>query len=69
LSAWSWVRLWQVLVMEGAGSVCCNRDRCRLFNLEQTSLDNMSALTFSDLGMCCMQTCSKANWTTFRTRW
>jgi len=50
LSARVWVRLWQVLVMEGAGSFCCNRDRCRLFNLVLASLDNMSTLTFSDLG-------------------
>ena len=61
MSAWCWVRLWQVLVMEGADNVCCNRDRWRLFNLVLASLDNMSALMFSDLEMCWMWTCSKAN--------
>jgi len=40
--------------MEGAGSVCCNRDPYRLFKLVLASLDNISALTFSDLWMCCI---------------
>jgi len=69
LSAWCWVRLWEVFVMEEADNVCCNSHRWRLFNLVLTSLDNMSALMFSDLGMCCMQTWSKADWTTIQTRW
>jgi len=60
-SAWCWVRLWQVFVMEGADNVCCNSDRWRLFNLVQASLDDISALMFSDLGMCWMQTWSKAH--------
>jgi len=41
-----------VFVVEGANSVCYKRDRCRVFSLVLTSLDNMSALTFSDWGMC-----------------
>jgi len=53
--------------MERASSVCYNRDRCWIFNLVLISLDNMSALTFSNLGMCCIRTCSKADWMTFRT--
>jgi len=57
-----------VVFMEGADSVCCKSDRWRLFNLVLASLDNMSTLTFSDLGMCWMQPCSKADWMTFRTR-
>ena len=44
------VRVSQVFVIEGADSVCYNSDRWRLFNLVLASLDNMSALTFSDLG-------------------
>jgi len=47
--------------MEGADNVCCNSDRWRLFNLVQASLDDISALMFSDLGMCWMQTWSKAH--------
>jgi len=50
LSAWFWVRLRQVFVVKGADSVCCKRDLCRLFSLVLASLDNMSALTFLDLG-------------------
>jgi len=57
-----------VFVMEGVDSVCCKSDRCWLFSLVLASLDNMSAPTFSDLGMCWMQTCSKADWMTFQTR-
>ena len=57
-----------MVFMEGADSVCCKSDRWRLFNLVLASLDNMSTLTFSDLGMCWMQPCSKADWMTFRTR-
>jgi len=68
LSAWCWVRVWQVFVMEGVDSVCCNSDRWRCFNLVLASFDNMSALMFLDLGMCWMQTCSKADLTTFQTR-
>jgi len=49
-----------VFVMEGADRVCCKSDRWRFFTLVLASLDNMSALTFLDLGMCWMQTCSKA---------
>jgi len=55
--------------MEGADNVYCNSDRWRLFNLVLASLDNMSTLTFLNLGMCWMQTCSEADWTTFWTRW
>jgi len=55
--------------MEGEDSVCCNSDRWRLFNLVLASLDRMSALIFSDLGMCWMRTWSKADWTTVQTRW
>ena len=69
LSVWEWVRLWQVFVMEGAGNVCCNRDQWRLFNLVLASLDKMSALMLLVLGMCWMQTWSKADWMTARTRW
>ena len=69
LLAWDWVRLWQVFVMEGANIVCCNRDRWRLFNLGLASLDKMSSLIFSDLGMCWMRTWSKADWMTIQTRW
>jgi len=57
-----------VFVVEGADSVCCNSDRCRPFSLVLASLDNMSALKFSNLGMCWMHTCSKVDWMTFRTR-
>jgi len=57
-----------VCVMEGADSVYCNNDRWRLFSLVLASLENMSALTFSDLRMCWMRTCSKAGWTTFWTK-
>jgi len=57
-----------VFVVEGANSVCCKSDQCRLFSLVLASLDNMSALTFSDLGMCRMHTRSKADWMMFRTR-
>jgi len=38
--------------VDGAYSVCCKRDLCRLLSLVLASLDNMSALTFSVLGMC-----------------
>ena len=43
-------------------------DRWRLFSLVLACLENMLALTFLDLGMCWMRTCSKAGWTTFRTK-
>ena len=43
-----------MFVMEGADSVCCKSDRWWLFSLVLASLDNMSALTFLDLGMCWM---------------
>jgi len=61
LSAWGWVMLWQVFVMEGVDSVYCNRDRWRLFNLVLASLDRMSALMLSVLGMCSMRNWSKAD--------
>jgi len=61
LSAGVWVRLWQVFMMEGVDSVCCNRDQWRLFNLVLANLDRMSALMLSVLGMCSMQTRSKAD--------
>ena len=57
-----------MFVMEGADNVCCKSDQWRLFSLVLTSLDNMSTLTFADMGMCWMQTCSKADWMTFQTR-
>jgi len=57
-----------VFVMEGVDSVCCKGDQWWLFSSMLASLDNISALTFSDLRMCWMQTCSKAYWMTFRTR-
>ena len=56
LSAEVWIRLWQVFVMEGVDSVCCNRDRWRLFNLVQTNLDRMSALMLSVQEICSMRT-------------
>ena len=59
--AWFWARSRQVFVVDGADSVCCKMDLCRLFNLVLASLDNMSALTFSVLGMCWMHTRSKAD--------
>jgi len=59
LSAGLWVRLWQVFVMEGVDSVCCNRDRWRLFNLVLANLNRMLTLMLSVLGMCLMRTCSK----------
>ena len=68
LSAWLWVRLRQVFVVEGVDSVCVRSDRCQLFSLELAILDNMSALTFSYLQMCWMHTRSKAYWMTFQTR-
>ena len=49
LSVGAWVRLWQVFVMEGVDSVCCNRDRWRLFNLVLANLDRMSS---TRLGLC-----------------
>ena len=61
LSVWLWVRLKQMLDVDGADSVCCKRDLCRLLSLVLASLDNMSVLTFSVFGMCWMYTCSKAN--------
>ena len=69
LSVWEWVRLWQVFVMEGVDSVCCNRDRWWLFNLVLANFDKMSALMLSVLGMFWMRTWSKADWMTTRTRW
>jgi len=69
LSAEVWFRLWQVFVMEGVDSVCCNRDRWRLFNLLLANLDRMSALMLSILGMCSMRSCSKADSMPARTRW
>jgi len=57
-----------VFVVEGADSVCCKSDQCRFFSLVLASLDNMLALTFSDMGMCWMYTHSKADWMTFQTR-
>jgi len=61
LSAGVWVRLWQVFVMEGVDSVCCNKDRWRLFNLVLANLDGMSALMLLVLGICSMRTWSKAD--------
>jgi len=61
LSAWFWVRLRQVFVVDGADNVSCKRDLCRLFSLVLASLDNKSTLTFSVLGMCWMHTRSKAD--------
>jgi len=61
LLAGVWVRLWQVFVMEGVDSVCCNRDRWRLFNLVLANLDRMSALMLSVLRICSMRTWSKAD--------
>ena len=49
-----------MFVVDDADSVCCKRDMCQLFSLVLTSLDNMSALTFSVLGMCWMHTRSNA---------
>jgi len=40
-----------VFVMEGANSVYCKSDQWQLFSLVLASLGNMSALTFSDLGI------------------
>ena len=57
-----------MFVVESADSVCCKSDRCQLFSLVLPSLDNTSALTFFDLGMCWMYTRSKAYWMTFQTR-
>jgi len=47
-----WSRLRQMFVIDGADNVYCRRDLCRLFNLVLSSLDRISALTFSLLGMC-----------------
>jgi len=61
LSVEAWVRFWQVCVMEGVDNVCCNRNRWRLFNLVLANLERISALMLSVLGMCSMQTRSKAD--------
>jgi len=55
--------------MEGVDNVCCNRDRWRLFNLVLANLERLSTLMLSVLGICLMQTRSKADWMTTRTRW
>jgi len=63
-----WSRLRQMFVIDGANNVCCRRDLCLLFILVLASLDRMSTLTFSLLGMCWTHTRSKADWMTLRTR-
>jgi len=61
-------RLRQMFVIHGPDKVCCRRDLCLLFNLVLSSLDRISTLTFSLLGMCWTHTRSKSNWMTLRTR-
>ena len=61
LLAGVWVNIWQVCVMKGVESVCYSRDRLRFLSLVLANLERMSALTFSVLGMCSTQTCSKAD--------
>ena len=56
-----------MFVVEGMDNVCYKRDWCQLFSLVLASLDNMSVLTFSGQGMCCMETHSKTDCITFRT--
>ena len=68
MSAWFRSRFRQMFVVVGADNVCCKRDLCRLFSLVLASLDSMSTLTFSLLGMCWTHTRSKAYWMTLRTR-
>jgi len=41
-----------MFVVDGADYVYCKKDLCQLFSLLLASLDRMSALTFSLLGMC-----------------
>ena len=53
---------------KGGDNVYCRRDLCLLFNLVLASLDRMSALKFSLLGMCWTHTRSKAYWMTLRTK-
>jgi len=50
-----------MFVVDGADNFCCKRDLCWLFSLVVASLDSMSALTFSLLGICWMHTRSKAD--------
>jgi len=57
-----------MFVVDGADSVCCKRDLCQLFSLVLASLDSLSALTFSLLGMCWTHTLSKAYWMILLTR-
>jgi len=47
-----WSRLRQMFIIDGTDNVRCRRDLCLLFNLVLASLDRISALTFSLLGMC-----------------
>jgi len=56
-----WSKLRQMFVIDGADNVCCRRYLCLLFSLVLASLDRISALTFSLLGMCWTHTRSKAD--------
>jgi len=47
--------------MEGVDNVCCSRDRWRLFNLVLANFERMLALMLSVLGICSIQTRSKAD--------
>jgi len=55
--------------MEGVDNVYCSRDRWRLFNLVLVNLERMSALMLLVLGICLIQTRSKADCMTAWTRW
>ena len=63
-----WSRLRQMFVIDGADNVCCCRNLCLLFSLVLASLDRISALTFSLLGMCWTHTRLKTDCMTLRTR-
>jgi len=55
--------------MEGVDNVYSSRDRRRLFNLVLANLERMSALMLSVLKICLIQTRSKTDCMTARTKW
>jgi len=57
-----------MFVIDGANNVYCSRDLCLLFSLVLASLDRISALTFSLLGICWTHTRLKADCMMFWTR-
>jgi len=63
-----WSRLRQMFVIDGVDNVCWSRDLCLLFSFVLASLDRISALTFSLLGMYWTHTWSKAYWMKLRTK-